>query len=235
MTWMDRYNAAKGGPPARQAPPPPPPPQQPPSQAYQQPYGYEQPIPGAPPHAPYGYDQMNGAPRAPYGYLQDGRIAGPPQGYQQPAYQPNGLPTPQGYDPAYNGPQQPYNPPAPPTEVDDQGNSVVHTMDAVMAYKGGKGVQSVGICPECGEDSLYPRTVGNEGKRLNTSTGQFVEPAPECARCGYNGLFTQMGSTGGAGSASGVKVTGKPRLAPGAGNMAQVAGQHGLPNLFAPK
>lgn len=229
--WLSRYQAAKG---VRQPPPPAPP------QQYQQPqyapppqqYYAPQPVPGAPAHAPFGYDPATGTPVAPYGYDQAGRIlvqppyAPPPQQpYQQPGGLPPGYPQP--------GPQQ-YQAPM-PTEVDEQGRPVIRAMEAAAHYQGGEGNKQTGTCPECGEQSLVPRTVGNEGKKLNTQTGQFVAPAPECSNCGYNGLFTQMGSTGGAGSAAGIKVTGTPRLAPGAGNAAQVAHQHGLPNLFAPK
>lgn len=266
--WLARYHAAKTGrppvpqapayppgyappqpPPQPYAPPPPaaynvpgyPPPQQPP-QPYQQ---GPQPMPGAPPHAPFGYDPSTGVPLAPYGRDQFGAVITQPPVYYPP--QP-----PPGYPPQQQQPyQQPQQPPqygqpygmpqqqqwAPPVEYDQQGNAVVHAMDAAAAFKGGKGLQAAEPCPECGGVMFQP-TASGEGRKLNVKTGEFAYAAGHCTNCGYNGIASPGAATmaiAGGVSGVGIQMAGPARPAPGAGSVMQTANQHGLPNLFAPK
>lgn len=255
--WMARYQARKRGvppqpqyqaPPAYAPPPPPPPgyqPGYPPPVAPQpQPVYGPQPIPGAPVHAPFGYDQMTGQPLAPYGRDQYGGVVvqPPPPAYypqqpQQPAYDPRGQVMPQGYgQPPYGAPGQPQHY-QPPTELDvNTGQSMVHAMDAANAWQGGKGVAAAQPCPECG-GPMMPTNATNESRVLNTKTGEFAHPAGHCTNCGYNGITRPGESTGAlAGAANGVRVNVVGTVAaPGAKSLQQVAGQHGLPNLFGPK
>lgn len=256
--WLARYQARKSGRPPVQPPQPPPgyapppPPQQPPPgygpPPAQYPPGYPpqgygpQPVPGAPPHAPFGYDQATGYPVAPYGRDQYGNvIVQPPQPYyppqpQQPAQWPQ-QPPPPGY------PQQPpYGAPAPyqpPVEIDPAtGQHVVHAMDAAAAFRGGKGVAAAEACPECGGPMFQP-TASAEARKLNTKTGEFAYPAGHCTQCGFNGVAAPGAATmaiAGGASGVGVQLDGRgPRPAPGGGSLVQTAGQHGMPNLFAPK
>lgn len=260
--WMARYAARKRGaapqpqyqqPPAY-APPPPPqpmqgyaPPQQhfqPPPPGYPQPVG-PQPLPGAPAHAPFGYDQATGVPLAPYGRDQYGNVIvqpqyapqpwQPPQPPPQPQYDPRGQVMPQGYgQPPYGVPQTIQIPVA---DIDPAtGQPRVHAMDAAGAWQGGKGVAAATLCPECG-GTMLPTNATNESRVLNTKTGEFAHPAGHCMNCGYNGIVRPGESTGAAAGAShGVRVNVVGTVAaPGAQSMQQVAGQHGLPNLFAPK
>jgi len=245
--WWERK--IQGGPPQQrtayppqpqQAPPAYYPPQPPPQQV--PPAYYAQPVPGAPPHAPFGFDQATGRPIAPYGYDQQGNVMlqppyqPPPQQYAPPptqAYAPNGLPAayppqsaPPGWMPDGRGGWMPDG----PTVLDDQGH--VHYWDAAMHFKGSEGVQAVGTCPKCG-GPLVPRNEGGQNRVLNTNTGVMADPAPECATCGYNGKFEQMASGNHNGIA--VHVDGPARAAPGAKSLSQVESQHGLPNLFAHK
>ena len=260
--WMARYNARKRGqqplPPPQYAPPPPPPPQQ-----YQQPLpppvqvppGYAPqgpvPIPGAPPHAPFGYDQMTGQPMAPYGRDHLGNIIvmpiphAPPPGTQyypqqpqQPAYDPRGQVMPQGYgQPPYGPPggvQQPTAQEA--TYVGSDGQVHIDWSKAPLAYQGGQGNQESKPCPSCREGFLIPTDATGEARVLNVKTGEFAYPAAHCNRCGYNGVSTPGEASGAVGAAAGtgVKIVGDPRMAPGASTRAQAATSHGLPNLFAP-
>lgn len=255
--WLARYQARKrGAPPQPQqpqyqappayAPPPPPPPgygyPQPPQQqpVYQPPSG-PQPLPGAPAHAPFGYDQSTGVPLAPYGRDQYGNVVVQPQYYQQPypqqpqqpAYDPRGQVMPQGYG------QPPYGPPVPQgpaVEYDpNTGQQVVHAMDAAAYYRGGKG-QMAQPCPEC-DGFLIPTDATPEARKLNIRTGEFAYPAGHCNKCGFNGVMTPGdGVASIAGLAGGsINIVGQPRPAPGGGSLIQTAGQHGMPNLFAPK
>jgi hypothetical protein len=239
-----------GYPPPPNYPPPPvqpPPPYYPPPQPPQQPPPpYYAPVPGAPAHAPFGFDPATGAPLAPYGYDQFGRMVmqppqayvappyAPPQpGYQQPpAYAPNGLPyaapapsaPAQGWVPDGRGGWEPGQPPT-------TDGIHVHYMDAAAHFKGREGIKQVTECPNCG-GPLVPRNEGGQNNIMNLNSGIIATPAPECATCGYNGKFEQMGSGRGV---EGIQVVGSPRLAPGAGSLHQVAHQHNMKNLFAPK
>lgn len=261
--WLARYNARKNGQqPPPQAPQYPPQPQpypqqpvyQPPPPQYPQGYGQQQlpmpppqgpqPIPGAPAHAPFGYDQMTGQPAAPYGRDQYGNIIVQPvpQYYQPPPQQPmhdaRGQVMPQGYgQPPYGVPGPPQW--QPPVEYDQQGNAVIHALDAAMAYRGGVGIQNAQTCPECGGVLFDPTAYVEEGsRRLNTKTGEFATAAGHCTNCGWSPIMhpgaTTMAMAGGA-HGVGVRMEGDPRMAPGARNLTQTASQHGLPNLFAPK
>lgn len=236
-------------PPGYAPPPPPPPPGYPQGYAPPPPPVY-QPVPGAPPHAPFGYDPATGVPNAPYGRDQYGNImVQPPYAYQQPpqyqqpypqqpqqpAYDARGQVIPQGFgQPPYGVPGQPWQP---PVELDAQGRPSVHAMDAAAAFQGRQGVQAATPCPECGGVFFEP-TASGEGRKLNTKTGEFAYAAGHCTACGYNGIMAPGSATlalAGGASGVGVRLDGPARLAPGAGSLTQVAGQHGLPNLFAPK
>lgn len=255
--WLARYNARKSGhqqPPPQQYPqqpvyqPPPPQypqgygqPQQPPPPAYAPqpppPVYAPQPIPGAPPHAPFGYDPTTGTPLSPYGRDQYGNVIVQPQPYyqqpppQQPMHDERGQVLPQGYgQPPYGAPAAP----RPPTEFDpNTGQQVVHAMDAAAHYQGGKG-QRATQCPEC-DGHLIPTDATGESRVLNVRTGEFAYPAAHCNKCGYNGAIRPGESVAALSLSGGVQVVGQPRPAPGGGSLAQVAGQHGMPNLFAPK
>jgi hypothetical protein len=253
--WLNRYNARRSGQP-RPVAPPPPQQYQPPPQQYQQPppLAYPQPVPGAPAHAPFGYDPATGVPVAPYGHDQYGRIvtqplyAPPPQQVpQQPGYQPNGLPAPNGYGQPPYGPVQPvYDQPPPPADGTPQGfhDRVRYAISHVQGNTAGN--REVGVCMQCGGPMVptdatgfgVPDGMPQSAGVFNVNTGQTVYPAAHCATCGHinsigRGQFAPGGGTAAMGV--GVKVVGAPRLAPGAGSMEQVAHQHGMPNLFAPK
>lgn len=255
--WLARYQARKTGQqpppqyaqqPVYQPPPPPPgyqPGYQPPPPPPPQTYG-PQPLPGAPAHAPFGYDQATGVPLAPYGRDQYGNVVVQPypQQWQQPAQWPQQQPQqpmhdargqvmPQGYG------QPPYGPPVPQgpaVEYDpNTGQQVVHAMDAAAYYRGGKG-QMAQPCPEC-DGFLIPTDATPEARKLNIRTGEFAYPAGHCNKCGFNGVMTPGdGVASIAGLAGGsINIVGQPRPAPGGGSLIQTAGQHGMPNLFAPK
>ena len=257
--WVNRYKARKSG----AAPQPYYPPPQPPQQyapSPQQPQYVPQPMPGAPPHAPFGYDPATGTPIAPYGRDQYGNIitqpyiqpyAVSPQPVQQPAYDPRGMPMPQGYgQPPYGqvGQQQHLGPrPEDALYVGSDGQVHVDWSKGPVAYQGGKGNQESHACPNAGCDGYLIGTNGFGGGLLDgmpqtagvfNANGQTVYPAPHCSKCGFiqkaDGGYAPGGAVG-AIAGAGVKPTGEPRMAPGAGNLVQVAGQHGLPNLFAPK
>lgn len=257
--WLQRYNARKQGAPARPAPPPPPqyqqpvyspPPQQP---AYQP--GYPQPLPGAPPHAPFGYDQATGVPVAPFGYDQHGQVitqpyAPPPQQYvpqqpQQHGYQPNGLPAPNGYGQPPYGPVQPVYEQAPVADGTPQNfhERVQYAISHVQGQTAGN--REVMACQQCGGPMVptdasgfaVPDGMPQSAGVFNPNTGQTVYPAGHCMTCGH---VNKVGSAyapgaGSAAMAGMVKASGPVRMAPGGGSVDQVAHQHGLPNLFAPK
>lgn len=255
--WLEAHRAAKAGrpaPPPNYPPPPPnygPPPPSYPPQAPQAPY-VPPPQPQGPPHAPFGYDPQTGVPLAPYGHDQTGRVIVQPY-YQQPVqqqyYDPNGLPAPQGYGQPPYGPagqqQQPqYGDPhtvahlQPIPTGQDIKDKKVNAFDAAFEWRGGKGVESVGTCDICG-GPLIPfsaanaRDAGNGFSHMNSS-GQTVYAAPQCSQCGNSGKFVVGEGYGVAAmSGGGVVMTGAPRLAPGAGSVAQVQAQSGTGNLFA--
>ena len=261
--WLQRYQARKQGtaPPPQQAPPQPPPTyyQQPPAYPQQQPPpayppSYPQPVPGAPTHAPFGYDPATGVPVAPFGYDATGRVLTQPpyqqpaQVPQQPAYQPNGLPMPQGYS------QPPYGQVQPPpamspqqvTYLGEDGQVHVDWAEAPKAWQGGQGTRESSQCTQCGGDVIptdAPNVDGMPGASVgvfNAQTGTTVYPAPHCSRCGAiqksdGSAYAPGSATGALTTGIGIKTVGPARPAPGGGSEQQVASQHGLPNLFAPR
>lgn len=267
--WLDRYNRAKQGAPQHAAPPQPPPhaaynvPGYPPPQVPQPPYqqpayppGYPQPVPGAPAHAPFGYDPMTGGPVAPFGYDQQGRIlvqppyAVPPQQapqyVQQPAYDPNGLPAPQGYGQPPYGQMQPPIQEAPPIQDGTPQNFHDRVRYAISHVQGTTaGNREIMQCQQCGGPMVptdargfaVPDGMPQSAGVFNSNTGQTVFPAAHCVACGHvNREGTTFAPGAGTAAMAGmVKATGPIRMAPGAGSVAQVANQHGLPNLFAPR
>lgn len=251
--WLQRYNARKQGaaaPPPQYVPQPqyapqPPPPQYYPPQPPQLAYG-PQPVPGAPPHAPFGYDPATGVPVAPYGHSQQGHILvqppwgpPPPQQPQQPGWQPNGLPAPQGYGQAPYGAVQPY-PEAPPPQNDGQPQNFHDRVRyAISHVTGAQGSREVGQCEQCGGMLIPTDAKGGEGGVFNATLGRTVFAAAHCAQCGSiakdSGSFRPGESTGAMVDGMGVRVEGAPHLAPGARTQEQAAHFHGLPNLFAPQ
>jgi hypothetical protein len=263
--WLNRYQARKQGAPARPAPPPPPQYQQPyqppapqpvppsygpPPPAY--PPGYPQPVPGAPPHAPFGYDPATGVPVAPYGHDQFGRIMVQPpyapvpqQVPQQPAYDPSGLPAPNGYGQPPYGQVHPMYEQAPQADGTPQ-NFHDRVRYAISHPEGNTaGNREVMACQQCGGPMVptdasgfgVPDGMPQSAGVFNSQTGQTVYPAGHCMTCGHinrvQGSYAPGAGT--AAMAGMVKATGPIRMAPGAGSAAQVASQHGLPNLFAPR
>lgn len=262
--WLSRYQARKQGAPPRPVAPPPPTYQQPqyaqqpppnyapgyPAPPY--PTNYPQPMPGAPAHAPFGYDQATGIPVAPYGHDQWGRIivqppyAQPPLPVpQQPGYDPSGLPAPQGYgQPPYGQQQQVYE----QVPVQDGTPQSFHdrVRYAVSHVSGNTaGNREVYACQQCGGPMVptdatgfaVPDGMPQSAGVFNPELRMTVFPAAHCATCGHinrEGAAYAPGA-GTAAMAGMVKATGPARMAPGAGSAAQVASQHGLPNLFAPK
>lgn len=251
MSWADDFRAAKAAEQGGYAPPAP-------QQQQQQPQ-YQQPQ-GPPAHAPFGYDPMTGLPVAPYGRDGYGHIVTQPpapQGYAQPGYDPRGYPQPQGYGQApYGYPQQPqpgyqgqpqqqwqqqeYD----PNPLPQDPNAMIPYMQAAAHWHGtARTAAATQTCPDCGgtlfDRSLMKREpgmggVGGAGPTVtNLKTGVVATVAPECANCGYNGVFTQSGSEDLGGLAT--QVVGDPRRAPGSRSREQVAHQHGMLNLFAPK
>lgn len=259
--FLARYNARKNGAPPRPGPPPPPqyqqqpvyPSQPVPVQPQQPPPGYSpgyapQPLPGAPPHAPYGYDPATGVPVAPYGYDPSGRVlVGQPyaqQPVQQPQWQPNGLPAPQGYGQPPHGQVQvqPLVQPDQTTYIGEDGQVRIDWAQAPKAWQGGQGVRETQPCGACGGDMIptdAPNTDGMPGASVgvfNATLGRTVYPAAHCSRCGAiqkEGMLYAPGNATGA-LAGGAKVSGPARPAPGGGSEQQVAHQHGLTNIFAP-
>lgn len=260
--WLARYQARKQGAPQRPVPPSYPPPQQayvqpPPQPAPAMPYppGYPQPLPGAPPHAPFGYDQATGVPVAPYGYDQQGRILVqppyvvpqqyPPQQPQQPAYDPNGLPAPNGYgQPPYGQVHPMYE--APPQADGTPQNFHDRVRYAISHPQGNTaGNREVMACQQCGGPMVptdatgfgVPDGMPQSAGVFNSQTGQTVYPAGHCMTCGHinrvQGSYAPGAGT--AAMAGMVKASGPIRMAPGARSAEQVAHQHGMPNLFAPR
>jgi hypothetical protein len=226
--WLDSYRAAKAG-----VPP-----------TYQGQPQYQQPVPQGPPaHAPFGYDPNTGLPVAPYGRDQSGNIIVPQQ--QPVAFDPRGLPQPQGYGQAPYGqvpgqyPQQQFQPQdSGPQVLDAQGH--VHYMDAAAHFRGTKEAQADSAdCPNCTvpdpvtggrKPGVMMRRTGS--KIMNTNTGIMVEPAPVCTNCGYNGKFEQSGA--GSGMEGMVTQVEQGRhYGRGGASETQAAHIHGMRNLFA--
>lgn len=218
---------------------PPPPPQYPPAP----PQGYvPAPQPTGPPHAPFGYDPSTGVPVAPYGRDQYGNIVVQPyvpqqpyQPQQMPMHDPRGQVQPLGYgQPPYGQPGVPQQPQQPLTYFGEDGQERVDWSTAPTAWQGGQGTAESRPCPRCSKGALIATDATGEGRKLNVRTGEFAYPAAHCSACGYSDLVTPGESTGAM--VQGIAVQqGEPRMAPGARTVAQVQGQHGLPNLFAPR
>ena len=66
-------------------------------------------------------------------------------------------------------------------------------MEAAAAFQGRVGPKETmhtGVCPECGHNNFFSRALD-----INGNPKRGLPPAPLCDNCGYNGLFTQSGTT----------------------------------------
>lgn len=83
----------------------------------------------------------------------------------------------------------------PPTWVIDQnGDKKLNT----MAWQGGRATKTETMrCPNCGSSNFFSRTQGHQGERMGivNQHGQHCPPAPQCAECAYNGVFTIFGGS----------------------------------------